>query len=231
MIRKLKAITTLQNTINKELVILHAYLKNVERDIRNQGTSYYNKIDIVEIGKSTILNIEIADTRQEFEGIDGSCIDFERMFEETFPRLQRISAFITAFGFFEDILIRFCESVRKELMIARTLKKITGDNDLDKAINFLTEQLGISFDKNTTCYKEILKVKKIRNIFTHRSATVDQNDKQNTQFINEFSFLSTTTAFNIVPARIEIEEGFLDYCFSCFQNILNYLLDCCFEKK
>lgn len=198
----------LRNDMTFEVDVLSSYVNRVEKDVREGIESYKKNINVVHEEERKEDAFYYYEVVEECEGLDNQTLNFESVFEEHFPRLQRSSALIILWSFFEQSLIRLC----KDLQIEYSLPAFKG-RYFAEVITYLTKFFGIMLDEKSKDYTEILNIKLLRNRFVHEDGF---NNELTIDYVKANQYLSG-------DIKINIDSGFLQYVVDCYKTFFEII--------
>jgi hypothetical protein len=88
------------------------------------------------------------------------------IFEDYFPALQRSSAFLTVWAFFEHELEKLCSLYQSEREFGLTVSDLSGKG-IDRSTSYLEKVAGLRGLKSSQQWDEIKTVQRIRNVIAH----------------------------------------------------------------
>ncbi|MFL6214210.1 MAG: hypothetical protein ACJ74J_10015 [Blastocatellia bacterium] len=144
--------------------LLREYIRGVEAQIATTIESFHREKEICV--SDDILEEEGPSLTKIYRGLDSDAWNLNAIFEYLFPNLQRRSALITLFSFFEHELDALCDLFIRTEKILVSLNDMRGTG-IDRSILFLIKIVGLPVDKNTALWQEIKNVQKIRNLIVH----------------------------------------------------------------
>jgi hypothetical protein len=164
-----------------ELRILYAYLESVERLIVASIEIYERekKIEVIyedyEEGIEEVMTIH--------HGIYDLDYDLNKIFKEEFPNLQRRSALITLFSFFEDKLNELCGRFREELEVTVSFNDIKGKG-MVRSILYLEKVAGLPIStedkkKKPKTWPKIENIQSVRNTIVHNEGRMEKSNVAN----------------------------------------------------
>jgi hypothetical protein len=167
-------------------------------------------IDNYERGKA----IEIDETHPEenyarsvHQGLDGETYHLPTIFREYFPSLQRRSALLTVYGYFEHELDKLCWLYQSEKGFGLALDDLRGKG-IDRSTRYLEKVAGLNVHPTSLEWQEIKNIQKIRNAIVHRGGKVpdkdslqEREDKAIVDFMNKTESLSRDDDGEVVLGR------------------------------
>lgn len=140
------------------------------------------------------------------------------------PNMQRQSGLILLSSYIEKNLVNICEVIEKT-KLGEKEKFLKSDKKLLEAIEkYLMKITNSKFPNDNIFWREIKKIRMIRNIIVHNGSLVETKNKYCRSYINKCQYLDTRNAlescndfenYNIL--KISIENGFLKHYFETFE--------------
>ena len=104
---------------------------------------------------------------ETYEGLDSMSWSLDTVFEEYFPNLQRRSALITVYSFFEHELHKLCLLFHREQKLRLAVKDLSGDG-IERSADYLEKVVGLDLQKDCKEWNAATRVREIRNTIVHR---------------------------------------------------------------
>ena len=203
--------------ISTSIELMNSFITGVETQASNLVKEYQSGVreriimDLPEFGV-TIAN-------QHFQGLEDDTWDLDRIFCSYFPSLQRSSALITLFGFFEFQLFKLCDIYQKYSKLNISHKHLSGKG-IVKARVYLEKVINLETRQNSSEWQEIKNIQKIRNLIVHsNNSLIDSNgNTKNVEqdYVHRSAFLEGNS-------EIIMLEGFLNNALSSFYNYFRLL--------
>lgn len=195
------------------LQLLSEYIQGVESQIAASIADFQTNIktQVVEENPEEGYQIVV----QSHKGLDDATWDLNGVYEEYFPNLQRGSALITLYSFFEHELDELCGLFIKEgnLSISQTDMKGKG---IERSVLFLEKIIGLQINKNSATWNEIKKIQKVRNQIAHENSKLV--DKSGQRIGDVFDYVQAC-AFLTGQDRINIQQGYLEHILRTFESL------------
>lgn len=195
--------------------ILKPYVQSIENNIEKEKNNYFQ-------GRKTQLIIEdkengIAQEVEYYQGMDNSTFCIEDVIKELFPNLQRRSALITLFSFFEVQLDVLCLHLQSENPSFIAFENYTKYNGIDGSTKYLQKIAKLPIDKSNSVWGEIIKIKHIRNNLVHNDGKVQLIEKKHLtptlKYIEKCKYLDQDN-----HGKIIIKEGYLNQLLNIFDD-------------
>ena len=111
------------------------------------------------------------------------------IFKEYFPDLQRRSALITIFSFFEHQLDDLCKRYAEERKFILETSDLKGDG-ISRLSIYLKKMADLPIDRTTTTWKEITKIQGVRNALVHNDGKLKIKNKELIKHAQNHSLVS-----------------------------------------
>lgn len=146
---------------------------------------------------------------------DQDDVFLEDIFTSYFPSIQRRSAFLTVFGFYEYEIEKFCSHFASKNQTNITLSDIK-NNGLERSHIFIKKVIGVN---DTAAFSELKKIIKLRNSCAHNDARITLKDGQD---IKEIVTLlrERSTLLERDGDHILFNTGFIEYVLECFNRYI-----------
>lgn len=153
------------------------------------------------------------------QGLDDETWDIENIFMEYFPSLQRRSALLTVYGYFEHELDKLCLLYQSEKLFRLNLSDLNGKG-VERSINYLEKVAGIDASKKSKEWNHIKRIQKIRNVIAHQDGKLNDHQgnprKEVIDYINQMDSLSG-------DIEVILHKGFLNHVVSTFNDYFRLL--------
>ena len=160
------------------------------------------------------LEGDFAEVIETYGGLYSDTWDLETLFIHYFPSLQRRSAFLSLIGIFETELNKLCFLFKKKMQCKIDLKGLQGMGFF-RACTYLEKVAEIDIAKDSTSWREIKNIQKIRNIVAHRDGSLlndkGEQDKSVVSYIDQSEYLDG-------GEYIFIDQGFLTHVLGVFSE-------------
>lgn len=222
--------TWYKNDIAFSIELIEKFVKNTERQVQNS-------IDDYELQKKTVIleeipEIELRNTMEVHNGLNSQDWDLYRVFNEYFPNLQRKSALLTLYSYFENELNKLCLLYESEKKLENIFTKFEKDKGIDRSTNYLKSEAKLNVYKDLIIWNEIKKIQNIRNLIVHQDGKIRDKDKnKNTikdqkpivDYIKQKSELLQLKCITEMNEEIEIKNGFLAYVADIYKQYFKLL--------
>ncbi len=152
-------------------------------------------------------------------GLDSESWDLEKIFKEYFPNLQRRSAFLTVWGYFEHELDKLCALYKSEKGLRLDLADLSGQG-VDRSTSYLDKVAGLNVHKTSQEWNQIRNIQKVRNIVAHRDGRLADRSGATDQSVLTYIRNTQTLGHD---GEILIKEGFLGSVLDCFKAYFKLL--------
>ena len=148
------------------------------------------------------------------QGLDNETWNVETIFGNYFPNLQRCSALVTIWGYFEHELDKLCLLYQSEKSYKLALSDLTRKG-IDRAVNYLQKVAGLDPHKESKEWFQLKNIQKIRNIIVHKDGKLLDHKgcpiKDVVAYVNQMDCLSG-------DSELMIKAGFLEHVISIMKE-------------
>lgn len=206
--------------IAPEVELLGRYVADIEAQVERGIADYRNGIEHYE--RPNPFDPDDAELVPHYGDVDGHMWDLNSVFAEYFPNLQRGSAAVTLFAFFENEMNRLCHLLQKVDGAKVTLKDLQGEG-IERATNYLSLIVGIDAHKDKAEWNEIVGIRTFRHTWVHAAGRLPKpphDDKSPIcRYVKASAFLEP------VDRNIRIKPGFLVHVLTTFDRYLERIND------
>jgi hypothetical protein len=139
--------------------------------------------------------------------LDDDTWDLTTIFEEYFPSLQRRSALVTLFSFFEHELDALCKRIKSQDGCELSLADIAGKG-IFRSTTYLTKVAGVTDTRNSPEWHEVKNIQLVRNLIVHADGKLppppDARSASTAAYIEKSPHLRGTS-------EVELMAGYLDH--------------------
>lgn len=146
-------------------------------------------------------------------GLDDMSWTLNTVFEQYLPSLQRRSALLTVYGFFEYESYKLCMLFRAERKFSLAPKDLQGDG-IERSTDYLQKVAGLALDKNRKEWQEVLHVREIRNAIVHRDGRRRNADGTISKTMKN---ALASLRFHSGDEELVLEEGFVSQAVAIFK--------------
>ncbi len=149
--------------------LLSVYVTDIEEQVRKGIADYRQRAE-------TILVESPFDSESErvvtvHKELDDGTWDLTEIFESYFPNLQRRSALVTLFSFFENELESLCKRIRSHDHLKIDLSDLA-DKGIVRSTAYLEKIVGLAEVRGCQTWQEIRKIQSIRNLIVHADGKI-----------------------------------------------------------
>ena len=203
--------------VSFSMELIKSFVEGVEKQAEESTNRYKEQKETYVVEEySEEKCARVVDVHQ---GLDNETWDIESIFMEYFPSLQRRSALLTVYGYFEHELDKLCLLYQSEKLFRLNLSDLNGKG-VERSINYLEKVAGIDASKKSKEWNHIKRIQKIRNVIVHQDGKLNDHQgnprKEVIDYINQMSSLGGNT-------EIILHKGFLDHVVSTFKNYFRLL--------
>ena len=200
-----------QNELTLSAELIDSFVKGVEQQATESILRYEReKKTHVEVAGGDEMYARIVETHG---GLESETWDLDEIFEEYFPGLQRRSALLTVWGYFEHELDKLCALYKAEKNFALDLSDLNGKG-IDRATTYLEKVAGLDMHKGSQEWQLLRKIQQLRNIVAHQDGKLQDRSgnpiKPVVAFINETDSLAGN-------GEVTINAGFLGIVVEAFK--------------
>lgn len=193
------------------LELMESFVEGVEHQVGESIAKYDAQPQVRLIGND---NLSITLVHQ---GLDGESWDLDGIFTQYFPSLQRRSALLTLYSFFEFELNKLCQLFRSEKQFSLEVNDLKSEG-IDRSTLYLEKVAGLNTKKTSSEWVAVKNVQALRNIIVHRDGKLRDQDKALSQFVEKNEFLRCNPDGEVV-----LERGFLTWVVATFKNYFKLL--------
>lgn len=200
--------------VSGSVELLHAYVDDIERQVEKGIHDFHSNEEVVLVdshfGEEAERAIEV------HKGLGDDTWDLRSVFEEYFPNLQRRSALITLFAFFEHELEKLCHLLQKQETYSLDVSEVNG-RGVHRASTYLEKVAGVDPKRSSAEWAEIQSIQSIRNLIVHTEGKlVDGKNKRRTaesDYVNRSPLLEGDD-------EVLLKAGYLAHVLSTFDDYL-----------
>lgn len=201
-----------QYEMSGSVELLNAYVMDIERQVAKGIADY--KANAKRIVVDEHLGDEVVRIVEVHNGLDDQTWHLPEIFEVYFPNLQRRSALITLYSFFEHELDKLCERFRKHENLKVKVTDMAGTG-VKRSVTYLEKVVGIEGIQQSHIWSGIQDIRKIRNLFVHSDGRL--LDDAGTRKIAEDAIIAKTPLIE-GPDEVLIKEGYLRSVLETFEQ-------------
>ena len=159
---------------------------------------------------------------ESYGGLDSDSYDVKSVFEEHFPSLQRRSAMITVYGYFEHELVRLCNLFKDEKQLSLSFSDLK-DDGIQRSTNYLQKVAHLNVHKNSPTWKSINRVRIIRNMVVHRDVRLRDSQGRIPSEVNDA--VTNLKHLRTTESEIVLEMGFVAQVVDIFKAYFKLIDD------
>ena len=144
------------------------------------------------------------------------------LFEEYFPSLQRRSALLTVYGFFEYEIHKLCLLYQRQRKLRLAPKDLQREG-IERSTDYLQKVVGLALDKNCKEWSDAKRVREIRNIIVHRNGRLKDSEGQ---IPNATKDAVQNLKFLRGDDDVVLEEGFVAQAVAIFKAYFRLIGEC-----
>lgn len=196
--------------VAQEIDLLHNYVRDVEEQVDRGIEGYREGKELRQVEDKFGGDPQFITSYRELED---DMWDLGTVFEDYFPNLQRGSAAVTLYAFFENELNSLCLLLHKIDGTRVSLKDLYGDG-VERACSYLELVAGVDAQKNTATWQEIKGIQMFRNTWVHALGQMPKaapgEKTKLAQYIEKSPYLE------LDGRRIKIRQGYLAHVLGTF---------------
>jgi hypothetical protein len=194
--------------INPSIELLFAYARGVE-DQADRGIEVYVTKRVTRPPDTS--GLESPEGVTTYLKFDSEAFDMDDVFVRYFPSLQRSSAFLSLYSFFESELLFLCELVEK---VANPSGPFTRpQRDVITTCRKYLQGAGIETKGGGVEWNEVTNLRDVRNCIAHADAKMAPKSKELWDYVKKNEFLDVHTT-----SIIHVKKGFLDHALKAFDR-------------
>lgn len=205
--------------VTGSIELLSAYGNDIETQV-TKGIAAYKANAETEVIEPTYPE-EPARVITHHLGLDDETWDLKSIFEEYFPNLQRRSALITLFAFFEHELDKLCKRVRTQSGYKIDLADIS-EKGILRSTTYLLKVADMDGIRNSSEWHEVKQIQSIRNQIVHSDGKLpgptDTRRARLEDYIAKSKYLEVNG-----DGEINISTGYLAHCLTIFESYFSQL--------
>lgn len=160
--------------VTGSIEILEAYIDNVECQADKTANDF--KADAEEVCVEGKHQDEPPRFITVHKGLDDASWDLQGIFLQYFPNLQRRSALITLFSFFEHELNKLCSIFQVTEKYQLSYKDVAGTG-IERARIYLSKVALLDLNEPTAPWSNVKNVQMLRNLVVHADGRLPQVDR------------------------------------------------------
>lgn len=204
--------------------LLQAYAQDVNAQIKQSIEAY--RYDSEEEEVETDDYPPEVKTIRHHRGLDDESWDLRDVFEDYFPNLQRASAVITLFAFFERELEDLCNLIQSTEEYRLSVQEVYGSG-IERAVTYLEKVCGIDTNKGSKEWAEVRAIQFVRGLMAHGGrADLEQNRKLK-EAIEASDHLKYTDELKVAPEY----TGHVIGAFSRYFAVLHRSISSVYQAK
>jgi hypothetical protein len=207
-----------QYDVAGSIELLEVYVSDIELQVESGIASFTKNAKEIVVEQNHFG--EHARTVKIYNSLDDETWDLQSVFLEYYPSLQRRSALITLYSFFEHELNKVCllfQSTEKyEVLLADTSRKERG---ILRARTYLNEIALLNLEQSSSHWKNIREIQSLRNLLVHADGKLNSlRHAKEIQYIQKCEFLEGNE-------EITIHTGYLKHVLTVFNDCFTEIND------
>jgi hypothetical protein len=187
--------------------LIDSFVNGVEKQVAESISRYEEgkKTELVEYDAGE--DVKHSALIETHEGLESETWDLNAIFREYFPNLQRRSAFLTIYDYFENELDKLCLLYQSERGFRLSLRDLN-EKGIDRSTSYLEKVAGLNLNKTSPEWNQVKALQKVRNIIVHRDGRLNAGEDKDIRSIitklSQFASLSDED-------EITLKHGFLSH--------------------
>jgi hypothetical protein len=165
---------------------------------------------------------------EEFRGLNSGDFDLPSLFQHYFPSLQRRSAFMTVWGFFEHELNKLCSLYQREKRFTLELSDMNGDG-VDRSTKYLAKVAGLDVHYDSREWQTIQRLRMLRNAIAHKDGKL--LNKRGEPLPELISFVAKSSFLTKDSDEVVLKEGFLTFVVDTFSAYFKLIGESIAQKE
>lgn len=197
--------------------LLSVYVADIEEQVRKGIENYRQKAETIIVESQ--FDEESGRIVTIHKTLDDENWNLAAIFEDYFPSLQRRSALVTLFSYFESELESLCKRIKSHDGLKIELADLA-DKGINRSTAYLEKVVSLVELRNCQEWQEIKKIQAIRNLIVHADgkipAPIDGRSAKVVGYIQETHLLQGET-------DVVILEGYLAHTLHTFNSYFSRL--------
>jgi len=189
----------------------------VEHSIRKYKTDKQKELVEEDFGEDGGIHGQIVET---YGGLDSMSWSFEAVFEEHFPNLQRRSALITVYSYFEHELRKLCILFQHEKRLELTPTDLRGKG-FEQSADYLQKVVGLTIDKKSSEWQSFKRIRAIRNMVVHRDGRVQNSQGEIPE--EDGDAIAHLKYLKVEGNEVVLDKGFVSQAVDIFKDYFKVL--------
>jgi hypothetical protein len=204
--------------------LLQAYAEDVNAQVKQSIEAYRYDSEEEEVETGAIPT-EVKIVRHH-RGLDDESWDLRDVFEDYFPNLQRSSAVITLFAFFERELEDLCSRIQETEQYRLGVREVYGSG-IERAVTYLEKVCGIDTDRGSKEWAEIRGIQLVRGALAHGGRVDLEQNKKLKEVIEASPHLAYTDELKVAHEYTSYVIG----AFSRYFGVLHRSIKAIYQAK
>lgn len=204
--------------------LLQAYAEDVNAQIKQSIEAY--RCNSEEEDVETDDYPPEVKTIRHHRGLDDESWDLHDVFEDYFPNLQRASAVITLFAFFERELEDLCNLIQSIEGYRMNVRDVYGGG-IERAMTYLEKVCGIDTGRGSKEWAEVKAIQLVRGLLAHGGRADLEQNKKLKDAIEGSQHLSYSDELKVSPEY----TGYVIGAFSRYFGVLHRSIKAIYQAK
>lgn len=208
--------------IAHEVELLERYVVDLENQVE-QGIADYRK-GIAYHEYPDPFSPNGTERVQYYGNVNGYTWDLNSVFAEYFPNLQRGSAVISLFTFFEYEMHRLCLLLKK-IEAAKVGPEDSGGKGIERSTAYLKRIASIETHKDSPEWAAIIGIRLFRNNWAHAAGRLPPQPLNELVQTELFKYVHSSKFLELNRLNISIKRGFLEHVLGAFDRYFQLIHD------
>ncbi|NHC63073.1 hypothetical protein [Paenalcaligenes suwonensis] len=198
--------------VSGSIEILDAYISDVEQQVDKSTANF--KANSEEVVIEGVYKDEPPTCITVYKGLNGGSWDLNAIFLEYFPNLQRRSALITLFAFFEHELNKLCALFQATEKYQLSLKDVAGVG-IARARTYLSKVALVDLTDPPKPWSDIKNIQALRNLVVHADGRLPQDGQTDRSALHKYI---ENNELLTGDREVVLRAGYLKYSLTCFDE-------------
>jgi hypothetical protein len=197
--------------VSGSIELLRTYVSDIEKQV-DAGIKKFEQ-EATEVEMEAMSEDDSPRVVTLHQGLDDVTWDLRAVFVDYFPGLQRRSALITLFSFFEHELNKVCTRLQSTEKFGISLRDVVGSG-VERARTYLCKVASLDLQQAAVQWAEVKSIQAVRNLLVHADGRISAKGKQDPGGVQRYVMNSP---YLDGPGEIVIREGFLEHMLVAFE--------------
>lgn len=198
--------------VSGSIEMLDVYISDIEQQVDKSASDF--KADSENVVFEGVYEGEPPTLITMHKGLDDGTWDLGAIFLEYFPSLQRRSALITLFAFFEHELNKLCALFQATDNYQLSLRDVAGTG-IGRARTYLNKVALVDLTDSLQSWSEIKKIQALRNLVVHADGRFSQDSQTDRSALRKYV---EDNEWLTGDREVVLRAGYLKYALTCFDG-------------